>query len=136
MIPQLTRAERGISTPYVSPKKAWDSSAPYPTAEVLVSVRPSTRHIRRQRHADAVSTGRKSRRGATEQNRVIKATQQTLIGWARVYLEGAGNDAMRSNVTQAVHRQAEIYSKAQGEPFTTSLKRVEEAMLSALVAAL
>lgn len=87
----------------------------------------------RERHSNVASTQKRQSRKAFLQAQVEARQQQLLLTWARVYLEGAGNDHVRRNVTQAVHRQAKAYSKQADEPFATSLKRVEEAMLGALV---
>lgn len=96
----------------------------------------SRRKALRQRHGDFASTQKKQARKAFQQAQTEERQQQLLLTWARVYLEGAGNKHVRRNVTKAIHKQAEEYSKQTGEPFTTSLKRVEEAMLGALVRSL
>lgn len=94
-------------------------------------VPPTERQIRRVRHRSALSMGRKSRKSAFRQVKQRERQEQLLLTWARVYLKGQGNDNVRRNVTEAVHRQAEEYSKKVGEPFTTSLKRVEGELLNA-----
>lgn len=94
---------------------------------------PTARQIRRQRHRDVVATGKKSRRAAFRRQKTLERQEQLLRTWARVYLDGRGNDDVRRNVTEAVHRQAEEYSKKVGEPFERSLKRVEGELMNARI---
>lgn len=94
-------------------------------------IEPTARQIRRQRHRNAESTAKVSRRAAFKQQKVRERQEQLLRTWARIYIGGRGNAEMRRNVTEAVHRQAEEYSKAAGEPFTKSLKRLEGELINA-----
>lgn len=95
------------------------------------SVEPTARKLRRVRAADTKSMFKKNRRATFRQQLEQQKAEQTLATWAKVYLDGRGNDHVRRNVTEAVHRQADLYSRVHGEPFTTSLKRVEGALLAA-----
>lgn len=111
----------------------WDHDVVVPEPEVLVEVTPSSRPFRRQRHRDVRSTQKKQGRKAFKEAQEAKRTVALLVTWGRVYLQGAGTPEQRRNVVYAVQRQAELYSKSHGEPYSKSLKRLEEAMLGALV---
>lgn len=117
--------------------QSYDSTAAFQRYVTGTKQHPeqATRRGRRARRTDSAVMRRKSRRSAAQEKQQREATQQTLLGWARVYLDGHGTDAMRRNVTAAVHRQARIFSEIEGESFEASLKRVEGAMLNAQVKA-
>lgn len=92
---------------------------------------PTVRQIARRQSRTAATDARKRRRRAFLQAQAQRKADELARTWARVYLVGAGNDEVRRNVTAAVHRQAELFSKVYREPFTTSLKRVEGILLTA-----
>lgn len=101
----------------------------------LLTPGQQNRAMRRQRQRDSAAMAKKSRRNAFKQQQRDFHLGQNVLGMARVYFEGAGTPEMQRNVRGHVDFLAERYSKRAGEPFTTSRKRIEESMLSALVAA-
>lgn len=129
---QLTREERGITTPYESPKKAWDGPVTVSRGGVLVEVEPSSRAARRQRQRNLAAMGRKSRRTAFLNAFKERQAEQSVRGQARVYLHGTGTPAMRENVRREIHGLAGAVAERNGEDFTASLKRVEGELLKSL----
>lgn len=92
----------------------------------------SMRKALRNRSADTRSMMKKNRRTTALQERLKADSEETLLTWARVYIEGRGNEHVRRNVTKAVHAQARRYAEQSGETFEVALKRAEGAMLNAL----
>jgi hypothetical protein len=122
---------RGIAGELDARERAMDRARASRDTRVRPVV-PTARQITRAQNRAATADARRGRRRAFVHGRQQQRSEQTLRTWARVYLEGAGNEQVRRNVTRAVHRQAEVYAKAHGEPFEASLKRVEGLLLNAL----
>lgn len=135
MIQTPTRLERGITTPYVSPKADWDRHPGLAaTPELLVEVPPSSRAVRRIRHRDVVWTARNNRRKAFRQQQRARHVEQNLRGMARVQILGHGSLAMQENVHRHLGDLAEKQAKAQGIPFITALDQAHENLAKLLVA--